>query len=233
TAPVQTDQCLSNIGVSPSLACPSTQTPPTPTTAVTSPYEYVTMAIYPQCGVSGTPDPSCSSFSATYWGNNCYLPSCYGIPRYRQYLTGSGGEMQDWTNPPSPNQPCNTPSGQTATACRWPFVRMGGEASDQRSTMTANNGVYFLDTSVSLTQQTSEPFTTLLPVVPNVFQPGQTYYVYFIYAKPDTQQTIQVYVGPGFNTSTGVQGVRIIPNGWPLNTGNVTLGNLPTGWSQT
>ena len=107
--------------------------------------------------------------------------------------------------------------------------------------MTANNGVYYLDTAVGATQQTSEPFTSPVPITAsNVFQAGQTYYVYFLYAKPDTTQTIQVYVGPGFCTSTtppctksDVQGVRIIPNGWPLITSNVTVGSLPTGWTSS
>ncbi len=223
TAPVQTDQCLSNSGVTPSLACPSTQTPPTPTTAITSPYEYVTMAVYPQCGIQ---DANC-----TNWGQGCGSPSCYGIPLYRQYLTGApGGEMKDWT---TQKQSCTTAGGQTASACRWPFVRMGGESppSYQRSTLTANNGVYFLDTEVGQQQQQGEGFSDL-----NVFQGGQTYYVYFIYAKPDTQQTIQIYVGLGFSTSAGLRGVRITPNGWPLNPSNVKLmgaGKLPTGWGQS
>ena len=100
TAPVQTDQCLSNIDVTPSLACPSTQTPPTPTTAITSPYEYVTMAVYPECGVTGTGD-TCTNFAAN-WAGGCSQPSCYGIPLYRQYLAGSDagsnstGEWMYW-----------------------------------------------------------------------------------------------------------------------------------------
>jgi hypothetical protein len=147
--------------------------------------------------------------------------------------------MQDWKN-----ALCTTASGQTSTNCRWPFVRMGGESppSYQRSTLTANNGTYFLDTSTGAQQQTTEPFSSPLPANPsNVFQAGQTYYVYFLYARPDTQQTIQVYVGSNFNPSTGLQGVRIYPAGWPLNwtsdpsTSNVNLmgaGNLPAGWTQ-
>jgi hypothetical protein len=69
-----------------------------------------------------------------------------------------------------------------------------------------------------------------------VFQAGQTYYVYFLYAKPDTTQQVQVYVGPGFSTSTGLQGVRVYPTGWPLSTSNVTLVDESTpqntwGWT--
>jgi hypothetical protein len=225
---VQTDQCLSDVGVTPSLACQSTP-PPTPTTAITSPYEYVTMAVYPQCGVGGTQDPNCSG-GLTQWAGACSQPVCYGIPLYRQYLAGSQasstGEWMYWNTTDS----CT--AGTTSTACRWPFVRMGGEASDQRSTLTANNGAYFLDTSVGAQQQTTEPFTSPMPATPsNLFQANQTYYVYFLYAKPDTTQTIQVYVGPNFNLSTGLQGIRINPQQWPLNTSNVTLmGNLPPSW---
>ena len=244
TAPVQTDQCLSDIGVTPSLACQSTP-PPTPTTAITSPYEYVTMAVYSQCGVNGLQDPACGSFSVSSWGNQCSQPNCYGIPLYRQYLAGSKasstGEWMYWNTTDS----CS--AGTTSTACRWPFVRMGGESSDQRSTMTANNGTYYLDTAVGADQQVSELFNANSPqpacspasqtncTYVNVFQPSQTYYVYFLYAKPDTTQTIQVYVGANFDPSTQLQGVRIYPAGWPLNKSNVTLmgaGKLPTGWIQ-
>jgi hypothetical protein len=242
TAPVQTNQCLSNVGVTPSLACQSTR-PPTPTTAITSPYEYVTMAVYPQCDVSGTTDTSCPAncnpttndpSCTPHWVPGCSGPSCYGVPLYRQYLAGSDagssstGEWMYW------NTTDGCSPGTTSTACRWPFVRMGGETppSYQRSTLTANNGTYFLDTSVGATQQSTEPFTSPAPGVPsNVFQAGQTYYVYFLYAKPDTVQTVQVYVGPGFNLSTGLQGIRVYPQGWPLSTSNVTLmGNLPPSW---
>jgi hypothetical protein len=225
TAPVQTNQCLSNFGVYAFRACPSTQEPLSPTTAITSPYEYVTMAVYPECGVSGTMD-TCTNFAAN-WGQGCGQPNCYGIPLYRQYLAGSDagstGEWRYW------NYTYKCSAGTTSTACRWPFVRMGGESppSCQRSTLSANNGLYYLDTAVGLAQQNGEGFSNV-----NVFQAGQTYYVYFLYAKPDTQQTIQVYVGSGFNTSTGLQGARIYPAGWPLTTSNVTLSpTLPAGWS--
>jgi len=159
-------------------------------------------------------------------------------PLYRQYLAGSGtssanatGEVAYWFS-----DGCNT--NPTTSQCRWPFVRMGGEDSDQRSTMTVNLGTYFLDTEVTqATQQNEngEAFSFL-----NVFQGGQTYYVYFLYARPDTQQTFQIYVGPNFQLSTGLQGLRLIPEGWPLNwtsdtaTSNVNLmgaGQLPARWT--
>jgi hypothetical protein len=82
---VQTSECRTNIGITPARACPVNNKPqptPTPATATTSPYEYVTTAVYPQCGVQGN---SCAN-----WDQDCTNPSCYGLPLYRQFLTGTG-----------------------------------------------------------------------------------------------------------------------------------------------
>ena len=35
----------------------------------------------------------------------------------------------------------------------------------------------------------------------NVFLKGQTYYMFFLFAKPATKQTYQIYVGPRASTS--------------------------------
>ena len=99
---------------------------------------------------------------------------------------------------------------------------MGGQSTYQRSTLTANHGTYFLDTSVSYkTQWTGEAFTTTRPcddpnVKPsddcfprsvNVFVKGQcTYDMFFLFAKPVTKQTYQIYVGPGFRPRHRSQG---------------------------
>ncbi len=39
-------------------------------------------------------------------------------------------------------------------------------------------------------------------------QGGQTYNVFFLYAKPSTQQTYQIYVGSGFNPATMLKAIR-------------------------
>ena len=102
---------------------------------------------------------------------------------------------------------CSTADPDATAACRWPFVRMGGQSTYQRSTLTANHGTYFLDTSVSydtqwqnkeqgrrqLHQHHSLRQRQLTPSDPcsqrsvNVFQGGQTYYMFFLFAKPDDQ----------------------------------------------
>ena len=72
----------------------------------------------------------------------------------------------------------------------------------QRETLTINNGTYYVDTTVSLDTQNTENYTTTAPRFLNVFKAGETYYMFFAYVKPSTVQTYQIYVGPGFDTST-------------------------------
>jgi hypothetical protein len=57
-APIETAECLSNIGVTPDKACPPTQTTTTPTTAKTSPFDYVTTVVFPQCAVGPGTGPN-------------------------------------------------------------------------------------------------------------------------------------------------------------------------------
>ena len=57
-APLKTAECLSNLGVTTAKACPvNNKLPKTdaPTTATTSPYDYVTTAVIPECGVDQPP----------------------------------------------------------------------------------------------------------------------------------------------------------------------------------
>ena len=52
-------------------------------TANTSPYEYVTSVVFPQCGtVIGNPN-SCN-LPGGNWGVTCEDQSCYGVPLYRE-----------------------------------------------------------------------------------------------------------------------------------------------------
>jgi len=240
-APVETAECLSNIGVTGDLACPKKKgdplpATPTPAGAKTSPYDYVTTVVFPQCGIGPLPKSDktiqrkCGDDNYTEgggtrftkqlgrggdWSQECSNPACYGVPLYRQFLTGTSAsrELQTW------NADCSTETQRASDACRWPFVRMGGQATYQRSTLTANHGTYFLDTSVSYDTQwqnkeqgKKEAFTNVIPcdnanLKPsdpcsprsvNVFKGGQTYYMFFLLAKPETKQTYQIYVGQGF-----------------------------------
>jgi hypothetical protein len=181
-APADTPQCLSNIGISPPATCSRNPLPvyAQTQTARTSPYDYVYVAIAPK----GLDEP--------YWSENCASERCYGVPLYRQYLTES--EWAQWTKDPS------CAADPTQAKCRWPFIRMSGMKINQRGTLTANHGKYYIDTSVSESTQKSQYFTASKePPFVNVFRKGQTYNVFFVYAKSTLQQTYQIYVGKDFD----------------------------------
>ena len=163
-APVETVECASDV------------------TAKTSPYDYVTSVVYPGCAVSGTCGAS--------WAVDCATPACYGVPLYRQLLTGS-----------------------EKTSGAAPAIRMAGQHVSQRSTLTANRGAYYVDTTVS--QATQSAWSSIPPANLNVFQAGGSYYVFLVFAKPTTTQTYQLYVGPGFDVTTGVwasqANIKVVP----------------------
>jgi hypothetical protein len=274
-APVKTAECKSNVGVDADKACPKQgklPDTPTPVTALTSPYDYVTTVIVPGCSMSGERFGRCGDDDTTEpevcsakfpnccktpgdltspnvcddrftkmigrggdWSSECTNPACYGVPLYRQLLAGNSGkdrnprtrEWARWFD-------AHCDSNQNTPQCRWPFMRMAGENFYQRNTLTVNHGTYFLDTSVPRAVQYGDP-TTKTPgeifndVTPcdiadkdhckprsvNVFKAGETYYVFFLYAKQSTEQTYQIYVGEGFDTNT-VKGVRIGMNVAPV-----------------
>jgi hypothetical protein len=132
SAPIQTAECRSNVGIGPNMDVPNSPPP----TARTSPYDYVTTVMYPSCAQTSPTtcgDKTTNPLDPNYghggdWSRACAGPYCYGIPIYRQYL-----------NP-----------GEKAT----PFVRMAGQSSYQRSTLTLNNANYYIDTTITKTQQT-------------------------------------------------------------------------------
>jgi hypothetical protein len=103
---------------------------------------------------------------------------------------------------------------------------MAGTDTSQRQTMTMNNGVYYLDTTISETSQKAEPFSPVQPPEPtckvnprsnetpcvrgyNVFQANETYYVFFLYARKTTAQTYQIYVGQKFDIQGGFHAGRM------------------------
>ena len=129
-APVETVECESG----PYLEPLDSGLPPG--TVKTSPYDYVTTAIYPKCMARNpggevcnptTPDPP----PPPNWRVACADPSCYGVPIYRQYLTN-----EEKNGPPVPS-PLPTPS-----------IRLMGQSQAQRSGLTVNNGSYYIDTTV-------------------------------------------------------------------------------------
>jgi hypothetical protein len=141
--------------------------------------------------------PGCvTTGGCTDWSIDCTGPSCSGVPLYRQLLTGAeqGGGA--------------------------PFIRMAGQAVYQRSTLTANNGTYYIDTTSA--QQMG--FTN-----PNVFHAGKTYYVFLVFAKPTTTQTYQIYVGTGFDPTSAVWATQADITKVPITF--TSLSALPSGWT--
>lgn len=200
TAPVETPQCLSNIGTNstPANACKKPLATQAPVTAKTSPYDYVaTVVWHPEQVIPGKPPTQ-------IWSLDCTSPQCYGVPLFRQYLAGTDGGNQagstrEWTH--WYQNKCNPTASPDTAQCRWPFIRMAGEAIATRETLTVNHGTYYLDTTVPLSMQTTEDYnqqggpTKSLDTFVNVFQPGETYTVFFLYAKSSTAQSYQIYVG--------------------------------------
>ena len=159
-----------------------------PGTATTSPYEYVTTAIIPQCG-----------FNCGDWSQDCTGPNCAGVPLYRQYLL---------------------PSESVA-----PTIRMSGQATAQRSSLTVNNGRYYIDTTQSSAQQSQQGAGQH-----STFQAGETYYTMLLFAKSTTHQTYQFYVGPGFDVSTDVFMARANTSSAPVQFTHDT--SWPSTWPQ-
>ncbi len=140
-------------------------------TANTSPYQYVTSVVFPDCAVTGT----CTA-PPNDWGAVCQDQTCYGVPLYREDI-----------NP-----------GEVAAS----EIRMMADSTYQRSNLTVNNGLFYIDTTVSQAKQSA--YTN-----PNVFVGGQTYYVFQLFPKPDTSVTYQLYVGTDFDPSTQLAPVRV------------------------
>lgn len=90
------------------------------------------------------------------WARTCTNPGCSGVVLYRQDLMPSQGTIA-------------------------PSIRMMGQDTGQRSTLTVNHGTYYLDTAV-------ESFS-------NLFKANQTYYLFLIYAPETAEQTYRFYVG--------------------------------------
>ncbi len=198
-------------------------------TAKTSPYEHVTTVVYPGCVAKGDCGGTCSRDGkpcadtsnctpATEgapnlcenqsWRDDCANGTCYGVPLYRQYLTG--------------DEDGNTVGKQ---------IRMMGMNFFQRSNLTANNGIYYIDTTVS--EQDQRDGLLLAPSqIPslNVFEGGETYYVLQIFAKESTKQTYLYYVGDGFNPDTDVNAISSeLRTSRPLDVKSVSW---PANWAR-
>lgn len=189
-------------------------------TVKTSPYDFVTAVVYPDCLLAGKVCPNVHPAWAQdpnalvpSWARDCGGPHCYGVPLYRQLETGS-----ERRTPPA----------------NAPVVHMAGQGTGQRSTLLANNGTYYIDTTVSEARQTAP--SPIQRSSLNVFQAGGTYYTFLVFAKPTTKQTWQVYVGPGFTLATDAWPVRvdIRPNPPVFTPPTLPVDQKwPAGWSAT
>jgi hypothetical protein len=179
-----------------------------PGTANTSPYEYITTATIAKCGINKAGcrqnlpvNLDCDTSNMNQycaWGDQCTAGSgptaCYGVPLYRQYLTDQ--EYTKYSSNPSTYE--------------RPAIRMMGQATGQRSTLTVNHGKYYIDDQVTLQTQMNSGATEW-----NIYFPNQTYYTYFVYATSSMDQTYQMFVGYGLNKAmviASVQPYRVILN---------------------
>ena len=184
-----------------------------PATAKTSPYEYVSAVIYPECAKEAPPPPLDGSPSfcpgENNWGSVCTSSppnfGCPGIQLYRQLLTA--GENQD-------------PNIQ--------LKRMMGQNNFQRSALTVNHGKYYVNTTVSKNSQQNAvpPFQSF-----NVFVGGNVYDLFFLFTQPDTQQTYQLFVGKNLphtvaqtNVVYGYEGLTLPFNFTPASTNDAKSG---------
>ena len=162
-------------------------------TARTSPYAMVSTVVYPDdaqfaqppgafgrvCWKDPNPDPKGPKPDPN-WDSECSNEGCFGVPLYRLYQTGSEkGKAPE-------------------------FIRMAGSDICQRQTMTVNHGLYYVDLTASRATQSAWPGAARK----NIFVGGKKYNFFLVYANKDTEQSYQMYVGPGFNTATGVELIR-------------------------
>ncbi len=172
TAPFEADECASQVGVTNITPAPPAPQP----TAKTSPYDYVTSVVLPGCTQDSPTVPNrplsvcgcdAGGNNCSVWSRECSNETCPGVRLYRQFKTAS----------------------ETAAS----YVRMGGQNTFQRSSLTANNGTYYVDTTYTQQDQINDGFSKV-----NIFQGGKDVYVYFIFAKgapSPTKQDYQIYTG--------------------------------------
>ncbi len=206
-APTQDVECRSDVVLN------------TAGTAITSPYDYVTTVVYPDCAtipwLGPPPAPynknACNDPAAGWtWSYDCANSACYGVPLYRQYLN----------------------KGETTA----PFIRMAASATGQRETMAANNGLYYIDTTVD--QGTQGQAGNLY----SVFQKDKKYHVFLLFARPGppttptipaTRETYQIFVGKGLDKATFESSVTAEKANVSSAAASFTTFSWPTGWIKT
>ena len=179
------------------VECKSEGSTPEGGTARTSPYDYVTTVVYPDdAQFADPPDTRGRTCGRGYaldpnWDSECSNQACFGVPLYRLYQTGSERPV----DPKLRKLP--------------EFIRMAGMNICQRETMSVNHGRYYVDLTASPATQ-AKPLANLggLSLKKNIFVGGKTYDFFLVYAKKNTEQTYQMFVGWTFDPETGVKLIR-------------------------
>ena len=216
-APLTTPECLSDVGVTPLNPMGR------PFTARTSPYEWLSTAVIADCAISQKGGQQCFLPDLDMykrWSSACTNSKCRGVPLYREYLTTA-----------------------EQTARTRPQIRMMGQSTGQRSTMSLNYGAYYMDTTQNCTSQggcpkclETDPKNKNIcikydtdPFSPSVFLGGHTYYVYFLYATATTKQKYDIYVGDKAKLSDlNVTPIRLDPNNYAITTAASNFIGTPT-----
>jgi cell migration-inducing and hyaluronan-binding protein len=129
-----------------------------------------------ECALQG------ANCNGSWTSNSCTTPTCYGVPLYRQSLT-----QNELTN--------------FQTNKLRPSIRMMGQASAQRSTMTLNHASYYIDTTVPMEVQNPNNGGKQV----NVFQANQSYDFFFLFATNQTQQIYSMFIGAGLTKAAATE----------------------------
>ena len=176
-APLVTDECASG-----QLTNPIASGPESGATVNTSPYEHLSTAIVADCAkdIGSNCNGNWSGPAVPNApGGGCAVVGCYGVPLYRQFKA----DTDDPTKKPS--------------------IFMMGQGNAQRSTMTANHGKYYIDTTQSLSAQQATGASLF-----SVFQPNTNYEMFLLFATERTQQTYQMYIGKGLKLTDAQNAVK-------------------------
>ena len=157
-----------------------------------APYDYVSAVVFPNCAKRDITTGKAGTCNDSKWNMECENRKCYGIPIYRQLLKDD------------------------ETAGPEQAIRMMGGGVSQRSTLLANNGVYYIDTTVNRDTQANEigkiPGNSNDLLRSTLFDGKHTYNFFLLFAKPTTRTTFQLYVGKNFNPQTGLRFIRVGQN---------------------
>ena len=151
----------------------------------------------------GNTNPNPVLLTVPGWSLPCSNENCFGVPMYRQSLL----KNENMTGP----------------------IRLAGQATYNRSVLSPNNGIFYVDTTVSDAKQKAwSPNPNI-----NVFQPSTDYYLFLLFAKAKTAQTYQFYVGTPFDPNTDVWATRADVKSQPVTFSPPSIVAWPAGWGRS